>query len=178
MTQETAREERNARERILQSAIDLFSQRGYEGLYQTLVDETLKTYRHAFERAWSTQSTTLEQLAEIVRLQLDFCQGNQKLIRFIYTALCTPPPDIPLYDFDRFYNATLEALRAVVVRGIERGELQGQPIEEVAVVLLGIINIYAMNQIFGRGVKISRETIEKTVQILYRGITQKDRKDT
>ncbi len=192
-------EQKSARERILLSAIHLFSEKGYDGvavreivqragltkpvlyyyfgnkerLYLTLVEEALNKYRGVLERALDTDGTTVDQLVRLVEVQLDFCHENQRLIRFCYGALCNPPPDVPAYDFDRFSQANFTALREIVDRGVERGELDGQLTENLAVALLAIVNIYAMDQVYGQG-NISKKTVKKVVEILYRGIEKTD----
>ncbi|MBW2059180.1 MAG: TetR/AcrR family transcriptional regulator [Deltaproteobacteria bacterium] len=196
MTGEVLRDEQNARERLLESAMELFAEKGYEGvsvreivqgakvtkpvlyyyfgnkegLYQTLVEEALETYRGVLEIAMSKKRTVLEQLVEMVSLQLDFCQKNQRLVRFIYSVLFNPPVSAPPYDFDRFYQANLTALKEIVNRGVEKGELEKRSIEEVAFLLLGLVNIHAMNQIFSQGTKIPEEVVQKGVEIVYQGI--------
>ncbi|NIO05851.1 MAG: TetR family transcriptional regulator [Proteobacteria bacterium] len=190
---------KSAREKILSSAICLFSQKGYdgvavreivhlagvtkpvlyyyfknkEGLYLTLLEEVLNKYRGVLETASDAEGTTVDQLVRLIELQLDFCHENQTLIRLCYGALCNPPSDLPPYDFDRFSQANFAALKEIVNRGVERGELNGKHTEGLAVALLAIVNIYAMDQVYGQG-KISKETAKRSVEILYHGIKQVD----
>ena len=159
-----ANEVRSA-DRILRSALDLFSHKGYdatsvreiceaaritkptlyhfykskEGLYQALVEGTLQEFRQALFAELDAPGTAVDKLQRVARLYFAQARGHRQLMRFIFALIHNPPATAPPTDFVRFYEELVGRIAACVEDAVARGELASGPTELRMLVLMGAL---------------------------------------
>jgi AcrR family transcriptional regulator len=135
-------------DRILLSALELFSSRGYdatsvreiceaagitkptlyhfygskEGVYRALVDGTLDDFRRQIVMAVEGQGTALVRLQRVARVYFESARARRDLVRFIFALVHNPPSSAPVTDFPRFYDEVVRRIAAEVEEGVARGE--------------------------------------------------------
>jgi AcrR family transcriptional regulator len=104
-------------DRILQSALALFSSRGYdatsvreiceaagitkptlyhfygskEGVYRSLVDGVLEDFRGHLTQQLADGGPVVERLRRVARSYFDAARGRRELMRFIFSIIHNPP---------------------------------------------------------------------------------------
>ena len=150
-------------DRILQSALDLFIQKGFDatsvreiceaaritkptlyhfykskdGVYRALVDGVLEEFRRTLQAELEAPGSTTECLKRVARAYFASARGQRQLMRFIFALIHNPPASAPPTDFVRFYEEIVGRVGARVEEGVERGELAPGPTELRMLVLMG-----------------------------------------
>jgi AcrR family transcriptional regulator len=150
-------------DRILQSALDLFSSKGYDatsvreiceaaritkptlyhfykskdGLYRALVEGALQEFRRELFAELEAPGTTPERLRRLARRYFSQARGHQQLMRFIFALVHNPPATAPPTDFVRFYEELVGRIAACVEEGVRKGEIGPGPTDLRMIVLMG-----------------------------------------
>jgi AcrR family transcriptional regulator len=152
-------------DRILQKALELFSERGYdatsvreiceaagvtkptlyhfygskEGVYHALVDGALERFRADMSAALSGPGPVREQMRRMARAYVDAAVREPDLARFLMALIHNPPHSAPQTDFVGFYQGILEDLARVIDAAVARGELGAGPTEIRLLVFMGAL---------------------------------------
>ena len=150
-------------DRILQSALGLFTQKGYDatsvreiceaagitkptlyhfykskdGVYRALVDGVLEEFRRTLLAELEAPGTTAECLKRVARAYFASARGHRQLMRFIFALIHNPPASAPPTDFVQYYEGLVGCIAARVEEGVARGELAPGPTELRMLVLMG-----------------------------------------
>ena len=135
-------------DRILLSALELFSSKGYdatsvreicaaagitkptlyhfykskEGVYRALVDGALDDFRRAITRAVQSPGSAALRLQRVARGYFERARARRDLLRFIFGLIHNPASSAPRTDFPRFYDEVVAQIAAEVEAGVARGE--------------------------------------------------------
>jgi AcrR family transcriptional regulator len=152
-------------ERILRSALSLFSEKGYdatsvreiceasgitkptlyhfygskEGVYRALVDGALERFRTDLEAAIEGDGTLAVRLRRLTVTYFEAARGHPDLARFILALTHNPPSSAPRTDFLRFYGDVLMLVARAIETGEARGEIAPGPVEVRLLVLMGAL---------------------------------------
>ena len=152
-------------ERILKSALDLFSQKGYdgtsvrevcaaagitkptlyhffgskEGVYRALVDGALLEFRGVLTRALDAPGTTQERLRRYARAYFESGRSEPQLARFLLRLIHNPATSAPSTDFSEFHDALAGGMRRALEDGERRGDLLPGPVAVRTLVLMGAL---------------------------------------
>ena len=152
-------------ERILQSALSLFSEKGYdatsvreicqaagitkptlyhfygskEGVYRALVDGTLERFREGLARAVASGGSLRERLRRLTLAYFDAARAEPDLSRFILALIHDPPSSAPRTDFLKFYDDVLTHVRRTIDDAEARGEVVPGPESVRLLVLMGAL---------------------------------------
>jgi AcrR family transcriptional regulator len=150
-------------DRILQSALDLFTQKGYDatsvreiceaaritkptlyhfykskdGVYRALVDGVLEEFRKTLLAELEAPGTTAECLKRVARAYFASARGHRQLMRFLFALIHNPPASAPPTDFVQYYEGLVGCIAARVEEGVARGELAAGPTDLRMLVLMG-----------------------------------------
>jgi len=156
-------QELRSSERILQSALDLFCNKGYEatsvreicaaagitkptlyhfykskdGVYRALVDGALQEFRRTLVAELEAPGTTADVLERVARLYFAQARGHRQLMRFIFALIHNPPATAPPTDFIEFYEELVGRIAARVEEGVASGELAAGPMDLRMLVFMG-----------------------------------------
>jgi AcrR family transcriptional regulator len=152
-------------ERILKSALRLFSDKGYdatsvreiceasgitkptlyhfygskEGVYRALVDGTLERVREDMARAIGSGGALRDRLRRLTLTYFEAARGEPDLARFILALTHNPPSSAPRTDFQTFYDGVLALVAQAIGLGEERGEVSAGPMHVRLLILMGAL---------------------------------------
>jgi TetR/AcrR family transcriptional regulator len=152
-------------DRILQKALELFSERGYdatsvreiceaaaitkptlyhfygskEGVYRALVEGALERVRADMMRALSGEGSLRDCLSRVARAYVDAAVREPDLARFLMGLIHNLPRSAPATDFIGFYHGILQQLARVIDAAVERGEVAPGPTEIRLLVFMGAL---------------------------------------
>lgn len=150
-------------DRILQSALDLFSSKGYDatsvreicaaagitkptlyhfykskdGVYRALVDGSLQEFRRTLVAEIEAPGTTADVLKRVARLYFAQARSHRQLMRFIFGLIHNPAATAPPTDFIQFYEELVGRIAARMEEGVALGELAAGATDLRMLVLMG-----------------------------------------
>jgi AcrR family transcriptional regulator len=152
-------------DRILQKALGLFSDKGYdatsvreiceaagitkptlyhfygskEGVYRAIVEGALERFRSNVFQALDGEGSLRDRLVRMARAYVEATLREPDLARFIMALIHNPPRSGPATDFPGFYQGILDALARAVDGAIARGEVAPGPTEVRLLVFMGAL---------------------------------------
>ena len=152
-------------DRILQKALQLFSEKGYdatsvreiceaaeitkptlyhfygskEGVYQAIVEGALGRFRADMMRALSGEGSLGDHLSRVARAYVDAAVRDPDLTRFVMALIHNPPRSAPATDFVGFYQGILAEVARSVDAAVVRGEIGPGPTEVRLLVFMGAL---------------------------------------
>ena len=158
--------ELNARERILETAIDLFADKGYagtsvreiveeagvskpvlyyyfqskEGLFLAILEMAEVLQTELLARVLESNGNLLERLLLLYRRIYAGIDQNRNLYKMIYGLIYGPPQGAPDYDLTRFHRHMFDAVRNIYDAGIESGEVKKTGADEASYLVLSLLD--------------------------------------
>ena len=158
--------ESNARERLLETAIDMFAEKGYagtsvreivehagvskpvlyyyfkskEGLFLAILEMAENLQKELLDRVLASGGNVLERLLLLYRRIYAGIDENRNLYKMIHGLIYGPPQGAPDYDFTRYHRLMFDAIRNIYNAGIDGGETKKIADEEVAYLVLSLID--------------------------------------
>ena len=158
--------ETDAKTRLMEAGIALFGEQGYastsvreivaragvtkpvlyyyfeskEGLFQSILNHADALQQEMLAQALERPGTALERLSALFRMTYEGVLRYKSLFKMIYNLIFGPPQGAPLFDFDRYHRRMVDAVRAIYVEGRMKGEVVEAEPDEVAILVLGILN--------------------------------------
>ena len=160
-----ATEALRSNDRILQKALELFSEKGYdatsvreiceaagitkptlyhfygskEGVYRAIVHGALERFRAELVIALTIEGSLRDRLVRMARAYVASTLEQPDVARFIIALIHNPPRSAPATDFLGFYQGVLDALARAVDEAIARGEVSPGPTEVRLLVFMGAL---------------------------------------
>jgi AcrR family transcriptional regulator len=182
-------------ERILQSALSLFSEKGYdatsvreiceasgitkptlyhfygskEGVYRALVHGTLDRVREDMTRAIAGEGTLRDRLRRLTRTYFEAARGEPDLARFILALTHDPPSSAPRTDFLRFYDDILVHVTRAIETGEARGEVGPGPVDVRLLVLMGALGEAAHGYLLAGRPDLTPDLADTLVDVVLKG---------
>lgn len=156
----------DAKTRLMEAGIALFAEQGYastsvreivaqagvtkpvlyyyfkskEGLFQSILNHADALQEEMLTQTLQAPGTAQERLNELYRMTYQGVVRHQSLFKMIYNLIFGPPQGAPPFDFDRYQRRMVNAIGAIYSEGMKKGEVVEAEPEEVAILVLGIIN--------------------------------------
>ena len=156
----------NARERLLETAISLFAQKGYagttvreiaqqagvskpvlyyyfeskEGLFLSILEQAENLQIRMLTDVLESRGTVLERLLILYRRVYAEVEAHRSLYKMIHGLIFGPPQGTPNYDFTRYHRHMIDAIRKIYNSGISGGEVKKSAGEEIAYLVLSLID--------------------------------------
>ncbi len=195
-------EKPDIRERLLQGALRLFTQKGYamttvreivaetgvtkpvlyyyfeskEGIYRVLMQRLFEELESLFDALPEAEKPVREQLFKLADRTYEITVKNRDALRLMHAIYYGPPQGAPFFDFDAYYLHYYEHVRQIVRRGIKSGELGPGADEDITWTLMAAAQITIEEQICDRPALIDRDGLKRILEILFRGIGRKNEK--
>lgn len=165
-TNEVSSLEANARQRLLETATELFAEKGYagtsvreivgkagvskpvlyyyfkskEGLFYAILQWAADVQRHFLNEIVETEGSVLDRLINLYCRVYEGIRQYRSLYIMIHGLIFGPPQGIPAYDFGRYQRHMLDAVRQILAEGISAGEIRNVDAEDVAFLVLGLLD--------------------------------------
>ncbi len=165
-TTEMSSPENNSRERLLETATELFAEKGYaatsvreiveragvskpvlyyyfkskEGLFYAILDWATEVQKEILNEIFEARGTVQERLAFLYRRIQEGIREYQSLYIMIHGLIFGPPQGIPEYDFASYQRRMLDAVKRIYSEGVSTGELRHIDADEVAFLVLALLD--------------------------------------
>jgi AcrR family transcriptional regulator len=152
-------------DRILQRALELFSEKGYdatsvreiceaagitkptlyhfygskEGVYRAIVEGALERFQTDLVLALDGEGSLRDRLVRMAQSYVEGTRREPDLARFIMALIHNPPRSAPATDFVSFYQGILDALTRTVDGAVARGEVRPGPTDVRLLVFMGAL---------------------------------------
>jgi AcrR family transcriptional regulator len=192
------------RERLLKSATDLFTRKGYAGttvreivtaarvtkpaLYYYFRNKEgiyLELMREGFSRFDSLVDASREEPGSAEVKIRSFCGEAFDLFldligvaRVMYAIYYGPPQGAPFFDFDAYHIKFQDAIRRMVEEGIRSGEFRKRDAKDMTWAIVGAVNVAMEVQLCHPEVGLGREGLDRVLDVIFAGIAAEGRKGT
>jgi TetR/AcrR family transcriptional regulator len=182
-------------DRILKSALELFSDKGYEatsvreiceaagitkptlyhfygskeGVYRALVEGALERFRVDLLRALSGETPIRERLVRVARAYVDAAMREPDLARFVMALSHNPEHSAPPTDFVGFYNGLLTEIGRAVDAAVARGEITPGPTDVRLLVLMGALGEALCGHLLSGRPALTHELADSLVDVVLGG---------
>ena len=165
-TKTTEAAQLNARERLLETATDIFAKKGYagtsvreivnragvskpvlyyyfqskEGLFLAILDMAEDLQKQLLDGVLESDGKVLDRLIILYRRLYAGIDERRSLYKMIHGLIFGPPQGAPEYDFTRYHRHMINAICKIYDAGIAGGEVKRAAAEEVAYLVLSLID--------------------------------------
>lgn len=190
----------DARERLLDAALVLFTQRGYaassvreicaaagvtkpvlyyyfgskEGLYLQLMEKSYALFESLVPRLTSYAGPVRQRVIHICEGLFDISTQKLDIVRLIYSIYYGTPQGAPAYNFDRYYDRLLEIVAGLVREGIEQGEFRAGDVGDMTWAILSCLNIAIEEQLSHCTPRIGREAMTRILNLFFEGMAENE----
>lgn len=165
-TNEISTLENNSRERLLETATELFAEKGYagasvreivekagvsrpvlyyyfkskEGLFYAILEWAADVQQSILNEIFEFRGTVLDRFIFLYRRVHEGIHQYKSLYIMIHGLIYGPPEGVPEYDFASFQRCMLDAVKRIYTDGLPSGEIRNADAEEVAFLVLGLMD--------------------------------------
>ena len=151
--------------RILQTALGLFSRKGYDatsvreiceasgitkptlyhffgskdGVYRALVDGALEGFQREIAARVAGAGTATDRLRSVARAYFEYAAREREMVRFMLSLIYSPSSAAPRTDFPAFYGGLVKLVAGVAEEGVVSGEFAPGPVDVRMLVLMGAL---------------------------------------
>ncbi|HEX7486885.1 MAG TPA: TetR/AcrR family transcriptional regulator [Vicinamibacterales bacterium] len=195
----TEQDERT-RGRLLRAAVCVFDRKGYaaasvreivemagvtkpalyyhfgskERLLTTVLEEASREFTRTMERAISRPGMARDRLFALCADLHGLFQEHVPVVRVAHAVFFGPVEGVPPFDFAAFDRQLERAVRRIVEDGQAAGEIAPDALpSDVALVIMGIIGVFATRQIHYGSEPIGPDTLQRLLGLLFDGVLGK-----
>ena len=158
--------ELNARERLLETAADLFAEKGYagtyvreivekagvskpvlyyyfqskEGLFYAILEWASDVQQNVLNEIFEASGTVIDRFVYLYRRVYEGIQQYQSLYKMIHGLIYGPPQGAPEYDYASYQRHMFDAVKRIYDDGVSKGEIRKADAEEVAFLVLSLMD--------------------------------------
>lgn len=190
-------QEPKAREKLLETAIRIFAEKGYagtsvreiaekagvskpvlyyyfkskEGLFLAILDMAENLQKDLLAGVLKSTGSVLDRLLILYRRLYAGINQNRNLYKMIHSLIFGPPQGAPAYDFTRYHQHMLNVIHQIYEGGVDTGEVKKTKDGEVAYLVLSLIDFCLhMDQVQPQSSDPQRP--ERLLRLAYQGIKE------
>jgi AcrR family transcriptional regulator len=191
-----AEQDERTRGRLLRAAVSVFDRKGYaaasvreivelagvtkpalyyhfgskERLLAAVLDEAARAFARKMEQAMARSGTARDRLFALCTDINELFQEHVPVVRVAHAAFFGPIEGSPPFDFTSFDREMERAVRQIVEDGQASGEIASTASpSDVALMMMGIIGVFAMRQLHYGINQIDLGTLQRMVGLLFDG---------
>ena len=111
-----------------------------EGLFHAILEEAYLELEALLAQQLESQESFHDRIVAFSRQLYNLGMAHQDLNRMAQNLMFGPPKGVPAYDFDRYRERILHAIRAIYEEGLARNEVKESDPEEVAFLVFGLLS--------------------------------------
>ena len=97
---------------------------------------------------------------------------NQNLFKMIDNLVFGPRQGAPDYDLEQYHRRMIDAIKAIYMKGLARGEVKEENADDVAIVILSLLDFsFHMEYVYPNSSDPERP--ERLLRLAFRGLGQK-----
>jgi len=186
------------RERLLESAIDIFNQRGYaastvreiveasgvtkpvlyyyfgskEGIYTEIMTQVLENFGQSLAEPGLPGANARARIQHLCEKIYAMAHENFKVVRLILSIFYGPPQGAPsCFRPETFHDLFHEAIVKLVREGIRSGEFNGTREDIMAYAIEGVFNFTIDLELASPGRSIGKEGLRCVLDVIFDGMT-------
>lgn len=189
--------ENNSRERLLETATELFAEKGYagasvreivekagvskpvlyyyfkskEGLFYAILEWAVDVQQNILNEIFEAKGTVLERFIFLYRRVHEGIQQYKSLYIMIHGLIYGPPEGVPEYDFASFQRNMLDAVKRIYTEGLPSGEIRRADAEEVAFLVLGLMD-FSLNMDMILPELADSQRPERLLRLAFQGLSK------
>lgn len=186
----------DARERLLQAALAMFTEHGYsaasireicaaagvtkpvlyyyfgskEGLYLQLMEDAYALFESRVAHLGSLPGAVRLRVINFCESVFDISCEQIPLVRLIYSIYYGPPQGAPAFNLDRYYDRMLEVISGLVREGIDEGELRSGEVNGMTWAILSCLNTAIEEQLCHLSPRFDRAGMTGMLNMVFDGI--------
>lgn len=194
-TEHDARDVNIAETKLLDSALHLFSEKGYEGtsireiiegagvtrpvlyyyfenkedLFRRLVEMKFSEYTANIEQIKENYAESLGRLKAVIRLTFDMAERSPETVRLILQVFFSPPQCGPTLERSNLGPRRFRLIEDMIKEGLAKGELAGGDSKSLTLVFLGIMDMHVMAKSDRPETRLTPELGEGLVDLFFYG---------
>lgn len=187
--------ENNSRERLLETATELFAEKGYaatsvreiveragvskpvlyyyfkskEGLFYAILDWAAAVQQNILNEIFEFRGTVEERFMFLYRRVQEGIREYQSLYIMIHGLIFGPPQGVPEYDFASYQRHMLNAIKRIYIEGAASGEIRDVDAEEVAFLVLALLD-FSLNMDVVLPELADPQRPERLLQLAFKGL--------
>jgi len=189
----------SVRQRLLEGAAELFTQKGYagttvreivaaggvtkpvlyyyfrnkEGIYLELMRQAFTQMDDLLQAALEDQGSATQKLLRLCDRVYSLFMENVKVARVMYSIYYGPQQGAPFFDFDAYHLKFVEAIRRLIGEGIRKGDFRKGNPEEMGWAIIGAINVAMEVHLGQTELELGREGLARVLKLIFTGLSAK-----
>lgn len=194
----------DAETRLLESALNLFSEKGYEGtsireiiegagvtrpvlyyyftnkedLFRRLLEPPLMEYNRSLQEIRENYAESVGRLKAIARKTFEFAEMNPRGVRLVLQLYFSPPKGGPKLDKSIYRLRRFRLLEEIMQDGLDKAELAGGDAQSLALMFIGIMDTYVASKSYLPDTHLTPELADGLVDLFYYGACYKENPPT
>ena len=191
--------DRKAKARLLEAGTALFAEKGYartsvreivaragvtkpvlyyyfenkEGLLQAILEWAAELQKSLLQDVFQTSGSMLQRLIDLYDRSYKGVLAHQHLFKLIHNLIFGSPQGVPEFDVGQYHRRTVDAIKRMYAEGLARNEVVKADPDEVALVILGIIDFcFHLDIIESQPQDPNRA--ERLFHLVFQGLARKD----
>lgn len=186
----------SARQRLLDSAIHLFTARGYaatsvreiveragltkpalyyhfrskEGIYLAILEDLVRTADEGIAALRIDSGTVRDRIERFLLAIFDLFEKNRAHVRFVNAVFWGPAQGAPAFDFETFHNKLIAVLGQIVAQGIASGELRPADPGDATLALMGVLSFSMDLSLAHPELGLGRDGLRRAIDLLFSGL--------
>jgi TetR/AcrR family transcriptional regulator len=191
-----------ARERLLASATELFSRKGYsamttreivaaagvtkpvlyyyfqnkEGIYLELMRRAFTKFDALLDASRSQRGNATKRLLRLCDQVFTLFLENIPSARLMYTIYYGPPQEAPFFDFDAYFLKFEDTIRRLIKVGIQQREFRKGSVEDMVWLILGAVNVATNVQLSHPKMGMGRRRLARILKLIFQAISVQRRR--
>ena len=187
--------ETNTREKVLETATDLFAEKGYaatsvreivakvgvskpvlyyyfqskEGLFYAILEWAGNVQQSILEEIFEASGTVLDRFIFLYRKMYEGIQQYQSLYKMIHSLIYGPPQGAPEYDYASYHRHMFNAVKRIYAEGLASGEIRKADAKEVAFLVLSLLD-FSLNMDKVQPDQADPQRPERMLRLAFQGL--------
>ena len=185
-----------ARERLLNSALELFTRRGYaatsvreiclaagvtkpvlyyyfkskEGLYLQLMEDSLSRFETMLADPGGFGGSALQRVVHFCQNVFDTTVQQLPLVKLLYSIYFGAPQGAPPFDLEQYYDRMLLVISTLIQEGIAAGEIRSGNVNDMVWAALACMSIAIEEQLCHCNPRLDRAAMTRMLDIVFDGL--------
>ena len=190
--------ENNSRERLLETATELFAEKGYagtsvreivekagvskpvlyyyfkskEGLFYAILEWAAEVQQDILNEIFEAPGTVKDRFIFLYRRVQEGIREYQSLYIMIHGLIFGPPQGVPEYDFASYQRHMLDAVKRIYSDGVSSGEIRHIDADEVAFLVLALLD-FSLNMDVVLPELADPQRPERLLQLAFQGLNKR-----